>query len=407
MLERTASDPWASRPSTRGPRCTPPAAKWALLLVGGLAFRPGAAQAHGDEPHAVPSAIKVSDQGSIRLAKESQFLLGVRTEVAVMRPLVERWVVPGRVIPTPAGYARVTSPVPGRLVPVKGGGKHLGQRVEAGEILAYVDPRLSGPEAAALSADRIKAESAVREAQAAREQAERSFLRLQSLSGVVAQKEIEAAELGQKLARQVEAKAQAEAQIFRAAPGTTTLARFPVVAPIGGLLANISPAAYAQVAPEQALYEIQQPGHVWIEAKAYAADLPVAERATDAQVELPAYPGKRWRAQILGVSPQLDEKTGTLSILIDLEDPDPALRPGAYAEVGLAIEGPVPGLAVPEVAILRREGQARLLIHTGPERFELRPVVVGHRDGAYRAVISGLASGERVVIAGAQALLGR
>jgi hypothetical protein len=33
--------------------------------------------------------------------------------------------------------------------------------------------------------------------------------------------------------------------------------------------------------------------------------------------------------------------------------------------------------------------------------------VVGYRDGAYRAVLSGLESGERVVIAGAQALLGR
>lgn len=373
------------------------------LLSGGWAYAHG-----GDEHGAPPSArLNVSGRGSLRLPKKAQFLLGVRTEVAVMRPLIERWVVPGRVIPTPGGYARVTSPVPGRLLPAKGGGKHLGQRVEAGEILAYVDPRLSGPEAALLSTDRIKAESAVRDAEAARRQAERNLARLESLEGVVAKKDVEAARLALTLAVQAEGRAQAEVGIFRAAPGTNNLARFPLVAPIAGLLANIAPPAYAQVTPEQPLFEIQQPGHVWIEARAYAADLPVAERATLAQVELPAYPGKRWQAKVLGLSPQLDERTGTLSLLLDLEDPDPALRPGAYAEVGLAIEGPTPILAVPERAILRKEGQARLVIHTGPETFELRSVVVGYRDGAYRAVLSGLESGERVVIAGAQALLGR
>lgn len=380
-----------------------------LVLLLTLLLGAGAAYAHGGDEHGAPPSAKlnISDRGSLRLAKEAQFLLGVRTEVAVMRPLIERWVVPGRVIPTPGGYALVTSPVPGRLLPAKGGGKHLGQRVEAGEILAYVDPRLSGPEAASLSTDRIKADTAVREAEAARRQAERNLARLESLEGVVAAKDVEAARLALTLSMQAEGRAQAEARIFRAAPGTNNLARFPLVAPIAGLLANIAPPAYAQVTPEQPLFEIQQPDHVWIEARAYAADLPVAERATLAQVELPAYPGKRWQAKVLGLSPQLDERTGTLSLLLDLEDPDPALRPGAYAEVGLATQGPTPILAVPERAILRKEGQARLVIHTGPETFELRSVVVGYRDGAYRAVLSGLESGERVVIAGAQALLGR
>ena len=53
---------------------------------------------------------------------------------------------------------------------------------------------------------------------------------------------------------------------------------------------------------------------------------------------------------------------------------------------------------------VEEEGRTFVFLHTAPESFERREVVLGVRDGAWRAVRQGLKEGERVVVRGVATL---
>jgi multidrug efflux pump subunit AcrA (membrane-fusion protein) len=75
-----------------------------------------------------------------------------------------------------------------------------------------------------------------------------------------------------------------------------------------------------------------------------------------------------------------------------------------FVDVAIGEGGRRDALAVPVAAVVEEEGRAFVFVHTAPEAFELRPVVLGGRDGEWREVRQGLKTGERVVVGGVAAL---
>ena len=104
----------------------------------------------------------------------------------------------------------------------------------------------------------------------------------------------------------------------------------------------------------------------------------------------------------------LSQRTSTLSLCADIDNPDGSLIPGAFADVRIK-EGIEKGaLFVPEEAVgTDLSGRYVLLIGEG-DIIRQKAVRVGEKHGNLRRIISGISKGDRIVVSGIQrALPGR
>jgi RND family efflux transporter MFP subunit len=125
----------------------------------------------------------------------------------------------------------------------------------------------------------------------------------------------------------------------------------------------------------------------------------------DARVELDALPGRNFSGKVVRVAPSFDPLTRTLDAEVQLSNDGGELRPGMYGRgfVRREIRPNTPVVPVNAVQISSGKKYVFVLHDTKVER---RQVVTGAEvDGGDALEIrSGLAPGEEVVIAGADAL---
>ncbi|MBZ4415329.1 efflux RND transporter periplasmic adaptor subunit [Myxococcus sp. RHSTA-1-4] len=378
----------------------------ALLAVSFICLA-GSPEAQAHEGHgeaARPSQQPIVPGVAFTVPKETQFLLEVRTQRAAVRPLESRLVAPGKVAPRTDRYAQVSAPVPGRVLASGASVPLVGQRVKRGEVLALVQQSLSTSEATGLSTGYIQAEAEVSRAQAALEQARRDLARLESLQGVVAEKEVQQARLVVSTAEQEWARAKAARDVLSGARQGQGTARFPLVAPIDGVLVEARASVGEQVDPARPLFAVLDASVVWVEARVYEGDVARVESASGALVGTPAYEGQHFAARLHHVGQMVDESTRSVRVLFEVDNREGRLRPGMFVDVAIGQGGRRDALAVPGPAVVEEEGRAFVFVHTAAEAFELRPVVLGGRDGEWREVRQGLRAGERVVVGGVAAL---
>lgn len=113
--------------------------KEAVIIFCGFAlFSSGEVYAHGDEIHGeAPGTVSNESGAEVYLEKKSQFLIGVRTHLAISEPIQDVIVSYGHIIPVPQKDALVTAPQSGFIKGVKD--LRLRQRVKKGEVLAYLE----------------------------------------------------------------------------------------------------------------------------------------------------------------------------------------------------------------------------------------------------------------------------
>ncbi|MBZ4397826.1 efflux RND transporter periplasmic adaptor subunit [Myxococcus sp. AS-1-15] len=367
-----------------------------------LSLSGSVALAHTGESHAAAQPVVTGP--SFSAPKETQFLLEVRTRRAAVRSVESRLVTPGKVVPRTDRIAQVSAPVAGRVLAANGAVPLVGQRVKRGEVLALVQQSLSTSESTGLSTSHFQAEAEVSRAQAALEQARRDLTRLESLQGVVAEKEVQQARLAVSTAEQEWSRAKSAREVLAGARQGQGTARVSLVAPIDGVLVEARASVGEQVDPSRPLFTVLDASIVWVEAHVYEAEVARAEGTTGALISTAAYPGQHFPAKPYHVGQMVGEATRSVRVLFEVDNREGRLRPGMFVDVALGEGGRKDELAVPTDAVVEDEGRAFVFIHTGPETFELRPVVLGGTDGAWRAVRQGLKTGERVVVSGVAAL---
>lgn len=109
-------------------------------------------------------------------------------------------------------------------------------------------------------------------------------------------------------------------------------------------------------------------------------------------------------AGIRAIDPIADPNTRTRNVYLTLNDPPMAFRLGVT--VSVTFTRPVaPHVDLPETAILDKDGKSFVwVVDTTRSTVALRAVTLGAREGDTVAVISGIAAGERIVIAGVHSL---
>jgi len=177
----------------------------------------------------------------------------------------------------------------------------------------------------------------------------------------------------------------------------------PVYAPISGYVTGRTAFHGMKVMPADTLFDILDLTHVWVLADVYEYELPrlsVGQRAT---MTLSYWPGRVWNGTVTYIYPAVDEKTRTVKVRVELDNPKGELKPEMFADVTL--HGPTREvLQVPDDAVLESGARSIVFLDLGDGKLLPREITVGDRGNGLFEVRSGLQPGD-VVARGANFLL--
>jgi Cu(I)/Ag(I) efflux system membrane fusion protein len=230
---------------------------------------------------------------------------------------------------------------------------------------------------------------------------------------------------------------------------------FVIQAPIGGVVVakNVKEGDYVKTG--EVLFKVVDLSRLWAYLEAYESDLPWLRYGQDVAFSVEAIPGQTFHGHVAFIEPEVNRKTRTVTVRVNVPNPQSKLKPGMFVRAivasRLAKDGKVyapelagkwispmhpevikdgPGqcdvcgmdlvpaedlgyvdnskkpapIIVPTSAVLRTGKRAVVYVEkANAERptYDGREIVLGPRAGDYFLVTAGLDVGERVVTNGA------
>ncbi|MCR4268843.1 efflux RND transporter periplasmic adaptor subunit [Nitratireductor sp. ZSWI3] len=312
----------------------------------------------------------------------------VRVATVSLAPLAETRTYTGTVVPRieVAEAFRVGGKVAERLADV-------GDRVEAGQVVARLDPA-----DLALQLEQRRAE--FRAAQASLAKAEADLARTRQLfeRGHVARAALDAQSLAVD-----EARSRAEQSERAVALAANQMGYTDLKASAAGAVSAVGVEAGQVVSAGQMVVTIARLDEREVEIAVPESRLADLE-GSSAEVTLWAG-GASYRAHLREVSPEANGTSRTYPVRFAVQDADEALRLGMTATVSLTKGDPSPVARVPMTALLD-DGRGPVVFVVNPTSNELerRPVVVEAYQSRNAIVSGGLEGGEKLVTLGVQKL---
>jgi len=338
------------------------------------------------------------DEGnSVRLSADEIRRAGIKIERLEPAEFADTLAAFGTIGANRNSFARVTSPVAGRLVKIA---VDLGAQVLVGEMLAT----LESPELAEVRTAYQQGKTELNLARINHERAQKL-----SQDGSIAQKDLLRAHSEYERARAALAAVEAKLAVLgvaAVAPTGSSPALLAVTAPLAGTVVERTAVLGEYAQAYQALFTVADLSTVWAETNLYDRDLADVAVGVPATVTVSAYPGQRFAGKVTYVGNILDKDTRTAVARVEVANVDGRLKPGLFANVEIEKTRRQAALRVPENALVLLQGQmTAFVLHDGA--FEPRPVEIGERNSDMVIVKSGLEAGDEVVVAGAYALKAR
>lgn len=349
-----------------------------LLVAAALGFTLArfTATAGGADPAPAQSS-SVAD--ALKIPDASLFTMNIVVEAVSVGDLGSQVSAAGSVAAAPGSQAIISAHAAGTVARIT---KRLGDSVAAGETLALVTSR----DAAAFAAERRAAESKAELARSVLKR-ERDLFEQR----VTPRQDLESAQAQADAAEAEAARARIAAESVHASADGQSLA---VVSPIAGRITSASVALGAFVEPDTELFRVADPRRVVIEAAIPASDAKRANAGDPAEVVTQA--GSTLRATVSSITPTINVQTGSAAALLSLDGAPGAPAPGEYVRVRILPKtSNASAIIVPDEAVQRIDGRDAVFLRTDGG-FKVRPVKVSARSGDRAAIVSGLASGDRV-----------
>ena len=287
--------------------------------------------------------------------------------------------------------ARVRSELGGSVLEVQA---EPGQAVQAGQVLAQIEPQTAREQAAFTDA-------LVRSLQ--------NDLRLQQRN---LERDRRLAEAGAVSARAVEADSlavsQAEASLAEAMArqvvAKRSLARSTVRAPFAGIVSDRTISVGDVVRDGTELFTIVDPSSLRLEGQVPAEALRTLKVGTPVQFTLSGFKGDRLSGKVSRIYPSVDPATGQVKILVAVPNPRQQLVVGLFAE-GRVVTATRSGLTVPQAAVDLR-GVRPMVVQLKDGRLAHTEVTTGLQDNVAELVeiTSGVVAGDTIVLGSARGI---
>lgn len=179
-------------------------------------------------------------------------------------------------------------------------------------------------------------------------------------------------------------------------------ARFEVVAPFAGTVVEKHAVLSERVTAQFQMFQLADLSAVWVQADAFEADLPLLRdlRGRGLVFRAPAAGVGERPAAVLYAGDLVDRASRAVTVTATAPNPDRALKPGMYVEVGLPRGGSAPVVHVPAAAVQRHQGGTFVFVLRGGDEFRRTDVELGREAGDRVEVTAGLRPGDVIAAAG-------
>jgi cobalt-zinc-cadmium efflux system membrane fusion protein len=354
----------------------------AVLLLPACSEKPAAPPA----PLRSPLVIEAGVDLAARLTLGEPALAEVRESMRV----------PGRIEVDETRFARVGSPVTGRITDLAA---TVGENVTRGQVLATIN-----------STELSTAQLAYLKSLSQRSLAARAAVRAQQLveADVIGTAELQRrqAELSQAEAEvgaardQLKVLGMAAGAIAKLSESGTITSITQIIASISGTVIERKVTEGQVVQPADGVFLVADLSRVWVVADVPEQNAGALRVGESVQVEIPALGNRLLQGTLSFVSPIVSPETRTVRARMELNNKEREYKPSMLASV-LIRSTPQKRLTVPNEALVREDNRDYVFVQTSDAVFGLREVTLGIEHEGRRVVQSGLRGGERVVIDGA------
>ena len=182
-------------------------------------------------------------------------------------------------------------------------------------------------------------------------------------------------------------------------------AELEIKAPRAGAVTALHTSEGKFVETTQSLFTIADTSNVWVWCDLYERDLGVLHEymargeQPAATVKVAAF-GDPFVGKVDLVGSEVDEKTRTVKVRVQVPNEQGKLRPGMFAAVDIPLPAGKKVSVVPHQAVLSDEGQTFAFVHWKDDLWLRRDVRVGRAQGDLLEILSGLSPGQQVVASG-------
>ena len=270
---------------------------------------------------------------------------------------------------------------------------NVGDRVQAGDVVARLDPEDL----------KLQVESAKAELAAAASSLDQAASDLERFTSLKTQGWVSVADFDRKKATKDEAEGRLERAKRSLDLANNQLAYSDLKADADGVITATLAEPGQVVAIGQPVVRLAHRGEM--EAVVALPETWLGEaRSAQATVALWSDPERRFKARLRELSPQADEATRTYAARFTIENPDDSVALGMTATVTLSHSAEVAVAKLPLAAILNRGTGPSVYVLDESGALELRPVRVSSFTEDTALVTSGISNGDRIVKLGVQKL---
>lgn len=249
-----------------------------------------------------------------------------------------------------------------------------GDRVEAGQVLARLDPDRKG--------------LALAQSQALLRKLESEFKRSQELFA----RQLVSADAHERLRSDLEVQ-RAAVDIAKLEMSYTS-----IVAPISGVVAERMVKEGNLVQANSSLFRIVDATRLEAVLNVPERELATMKAGMPVNMQVDALPGKRFEGTIDRVSPVVDSGSGTFRVTAAFAGGE-QLKPGMFGRIEVVYDQRADVLTVPRDALVEGDGKAAVYaVRDG--KAVLTPVQLGYVNGSFAEVRAGIAEGDQVVTVG-------
>ncbi len=255
-----------------------------------------------------------------------------------------------------------------------------GDKVSAGQLLAIVDsPELDQ-----------QYEAAVADAKDKRLDADRGqfLIKSGSISEEQYDKEESAAEVAESKAAAL--KTEKDYQQIRAPFSGLITARF---ADPGALIQQ----AVQEESPDLPIVTLAQTDRLRVYVYPHEKDAQLIKVGDRAEIWTPSRPDAKVPGRVTRTSGNINTRTQTLRVEIDVDNHAMNIVPGSFVKVALSMQN-ASTADVPVGALLRRGKKHFVAVVGSDNKVSLRPVTVYDNDGTVASLCDGISAGERVAL---------
>ncbi|MFN7985460.1 MAG: efflux RND transporter periplasmic adaptor subunit [Vicinamibacterales bacterium] len=345
----------------------------------------------GNVESAAPTENHALEQGVVRISDEMLRDLRVTTAPVEEHRGASSASMLGELSVNENTYAEVSVPLRAQVVRLSA---VLGQSVRTGDALATLQ-----------SGDLARARSEIATATSRVNLARQTFERRKALNAerIVPTREVQEAESELQSAEAAAAAARASLLALTGqddSPGNAN--EFTLRAPLGGVIVERAAVLGQVVDPEKPIFKIANLSTVWLTVHAFERDAVRLRQGETARITFAAIPGQTFQGTVSFIGRTVESESRTVPVRIDLPNAEGRLRPGMSATAWLPV-GNEQGvlLAVPAAALQRVRDRWCVFVPKDASSFEIRPVGRGRDLAGEVEIVSGLRTGEMVVVDGA------